>query len=80
MNPHCTRCVRSLLLSALPKPDGNRIFEADTVVSALGFRPAPNLKEEWKELGKPIYEVGDATGAGTIMKAIWDAYDVANSI
>ena len=62
------------------KPDGNRIFEADTVVSALGFRPAPNLKEEWKELGKPIYEVGDATGAGTIMKAIWDAYDVANSI
>lgn len=63
------------------KPDGNRmIVEADTVVSALGFRPAPNLKEEWKELGKPIYEVGDATGAGTIMKAIWDAYDVANSI
>ena len=63
------------------KPDGNRmIIEADTVVSALGFRPTPNLKEEWKELGKPIYEVGDATGAGTIMKAIWDAYDVANSI
>ena len=63
------------------KPDGNRmIIEADTVVSALGFKPALNLKEEWKELGKPIYEVGDATGAGTIMKAIWDAYDVANSI
>ncbi len=63
------------------KPDGNRaIIDADTVVSALGFRPAMNLKQEWKELGKPIYEVGDATGAGTIMKAIWDAYDAANSI
>ncbi|MBQ1482285.1 MAG: FAD-dependent oxidoreductase [Erysipelotrichaceae bacterium] len=61
--------------------DGNKnMVKADTVVSALGFRPAPNLKEEWKELGVPMYEVGDATGAGTIMKAIWDAYEAANSI
>ena len=28
----------------------------------------------------PMCEVGDATGAGTIMKAIWDAYEAANSI
>lgn len=63
------------------KTDGSReLLKADTVVSALGFRPAPNLKEEWKELNIPMYEVGDATGAGTILKAIWDAYDTANSI
>ena len=63
------------------KTDGSReLLKADTVVSALGFRPAPNLKEEWKELNIPMYEVGDATGAGTILKAIWDAYDAANSI
>ncbi|MBQ8995272.1 MAG: FAD-dependent oxidoreductase [Oscillospiraceae bacterium] len=63
------------------KSDGTKeLFKADTVVSALGFRPAPNLKEEWAELGLPMYEIGDATGAGTILKAIWDAYDVANSL
>ena len=63
------------------KADGSKeLFAADTVVSALGFRPTPNLKEEWKELNVPIYEVGDATGAGTILKAIWDAYEAANSI
>ena len=67
--------------AVVEKADGTReTFKADTVVSALGFRPAPNLKEEWAELNIPMYEVGDATGAGTIMKAIWDAYEVANSI
>ena len=63
------------------KADGSKeLFVADTVVSALGFRPTPNLKEEWAELNVPICEVGDATGAGTIMKAIWDAYEAANNI
>ncbi len=63
------------------KADGTQeLFAADTVISALGFRPTPNLKQEWAELGLPMYEVGDATGAGTILKAIWDAYDVANSL
>ncbi len=63
------------------KADGTKdLLKADTVVSALGFRPTPNLKEEWAELGVPMTEIGDATGAGTIMKAIWDAYEVANSL
>lgn len=63
------------------KADGTKeLLQCDTVISAMGFRPTPNLKEEWKELGVPMAEIGDATGAGTILKAIWDAYDVANSI
>ena len=63
------------------KADGTKeLLEGDTVVSAMGFKPTPNLKEEWSDLGIPMYEIGDATGAGTILKAIWDAYDVANSI
>ena len=57
-----------------------KLLPADTVITALGFHPAPNLKEALKALDVPIYEIGDATGAGTIMKAIWDAYDVANRI
>lgn len=67
--------------AVVEKADGSReTLKADTVVSAMGFRPAPNLKEEWKELNIPMYEIGDATGAGTILKAIWDAYDVANAL
>ena len=67
--------------AVVEKTDGSKeSLAADTVISALGFRPAPNLKEEWAQLNLPMYEVGDATGAGTIMKAIWDAYEVANSI
>ncbi|MBQ6560085.1 MAG: FAD-dependent oxidoreductase [Erysipelotrichaceae bacterium] len=63
------------------KTDGSKeLLKADTIISALGFKPTPNLKEEWAELNLPMYEIGDATGAGTILKAIWDAYEVANSI
>ena len=60
--------------------NGTELLKADTVISALGFKPAPNLKEEWSELNIPMYEIGDATGAGTILKAIWDGYDVANNL
>ncbi len=67
--------------AVVEKADGSReTLKADTVVSAMGFRPASNLKEEWKELNIPMCEIGDATGAGTILKAIWDAYDVANAL
>ena len=63
------------------KADGTKkAIAADTVISALGFRPAPNLKEEWKELGVPMCEVGDATGAATILKAVWEGYEAANNI
>ncbi len=67
--------------ACVEKADGTKaLFPADTVISAMGFRPAPNLKEDWKALNVPIFEVGDATGAATIMKAIWEAYEAANSI
>ncbi|MBQ4254017.1 MAG: FAD-dependent oxidoreductase, partial [Erysipelotrichaceae bacterium] len=67
--------------ACVEKADGTReLIKADSYVSALGFRPAPNLKEEWAQLNVPMYEIGDATGAGTILKAIWDGYDVANSL
>ncbi len=63
------------------RADGEKkLIPADTVVSALGFRPVENIKDQIKELGLPVCEVGDATGAGTIMKAIWDAYEAANNL
>ena len=39
-----------------------------------------NIKNEIDALGIPSCEIGDATGAGTIMKAIWDAYEAANAL
>lgn len=67
--------------ACVEKTDGSKeLLKADTVISAMGFRPVPNQKEEWKELDIPMVEVGDATGAGTILKAIWDAYEAANQI
>lgn len=67
--------------ACVEKADGTKeLLKADTVISAMGFKPTPDRKEEWKELNVPMYEIGDATGAGTILKAIWDGYDVANSI
>jgi 2-enoate reductase len=63
------------------RADGEKkLIPADTVVSALGFRPVENIKDQIKELGLSVCEVGDATGAGTIMKAIWDAYEAANNL
>ncbi len=63
------------------KTDGTKeLFKADTVISALGFKPVANLLSEVKELNIPVCEVGDATGAATILKAVWEAYEAANSI
>ena len=61
-------------------PEGEKGIKADTVVSAIGFKPAKSLKEEFAPLGVPIYEIGDATEAATIMKAVWDGYFTANNI
>lgn len=59
---------------------GTSQITADTVVSALGFRSENALAETFAEYGAPVHVIGDASGVGTIMKAIWDAYEVANSL
>ncbi len=60
--------------------DGKTVtLEAETVISALGFR-AHSLKEEAEKAGLKVSEIGDAVQARTIMAAIWDGYDAANAI
>lgn len=61
-------------------PEGQQLLKADTVVSALGFRPNESVKDDFAELGVPMHEIGDAKNAATIMSAIWEAYFLANSI
>ena len=57
-----------------------RILAADTVVLALGFRPAASHASEFVAFGVDVYEVGDGCQVGNIMTAIWEAYEFARSL
>ena len=57
-----------------------RTLEADTVVLALGFRPAAGHAAEYAAPGVDVYEVGDGRQVGNIMSAIWEAYEVARGL
>lgn len=62
----------------LENANGQVALEADTVISALGFKPRASLKDQLA--GLPVYEIGDAVQAKTILNAIWTGYETANSI
>ena len=57
-----------------------RTLEADTVVLALGFRPAPLDASAYAATGVDVYQIGDGRQVGNIMTAIWEAYKVARSL
>ncbi len=58
------------------KEDGTEEkIEADTMINALGFRPAPVSVEM-----PNACVIGDATGAANILKAVAEGYKAANSI
>ena len=54
--------------------------EADTVVIAVGFRPAPSMAQELGDCGAAVYEIGDGQQVSTILHAVWDSYEVGNNI
>ncbi len=61
--------------------DGARtVLEADTVVMSVGFRPLPSMKEALENLNIDVYQIGDGREVGSIMSAVWEAYEVAHSI
>lgn len=55
-------------------------LEADTVVIAVGFRPAPSMAQELQGCGAAVYEIGDGQQVSTILHAVWDGYEVGNNI
>lgn len=62
-------------------PEGNTVtVDADTVIMAVGFRPLPSMKDALEELNMDIYQVGDGRVVGSIMSAVWEAYEVAHAI
>ncbi len=62
--------------------DGNvQTLPADTVVVSVGDKPDSSLYDELKEKGDfELYNIGDSAGAGTIVKAVNQAYYCALGI
>lgn len=56
---------------------GQRLVEADVVVTAIGYRPDPALVEATRTAAIPKHVLGDAREVSNIMYAIWGAYEVA---
>ena len=55
-------------------------LEADSIVIAVGFRPAPSMAQELRENGFVVYEIGDGQQVSTILHAVWDGYEVGSNI
>ncbi len=61
--------------------DGQKkTLDADSVVIAVGFRPAPSMAQELSGCGAVVYEIGDGQKVSTILHAVWDGYEVGNNI
>lgn len=57
-----------------------KMLEADSVVIAVGFRPAPSMAQELQSYGATVYEIGDGQQVSTILHAVWDGYEIGNNI
>ena len=61
--------------------DGQKkTLEADSVVIAVGFRPAPSMAQELTGSGAVVYDIGDGHQVSTILHAVWDGYEIGNNI
>ena len=58
----------------------NTVLEADTVISAVGYKSKNRLYESIKDMNKPIYNIGDSAQVHNIMYAIWNAYEITRNI
>lgn len=58
-------------------PEGRRVLEADTVISAFGLRPATHLAEQFVERGVTVRTVGDCVSPRKVGDAVNDAYVLA---
>ena len=84
---HQTSVLTSTRISAVTDegavvegPEGSLTLPADTVIIAVGFRPAPSIAEQVKGLGAQVFEIGDQKQVGNILTCIWDAYEVARTL
>lgn len=59
---------------------GSKLFEADTVISALGLKPLTEEVEELRFCAPEFYEIGTSNSVTTIAKATCEAYYAALNI
>jgi len=64
----------------LTNGDQEKTLHVDSVVIAVGFRPAPSMAQELQGCGAVIYEIGDEQKVSTILHAVWDGYEIGNNI
>lgn len=76
---HCLAAVENG--KVILESNGQRnALDADSIVIAVGFRPAPSMIQELQGCGAEVYEIGDGQRVSTILHAIWDGYEVGNHI
>jgi len=56
----------------------NHIFDADTVINAIGYASFDDMYEKTKNISPDIYKIGDAKKVGSLKEAIKDGFDIAN--
>lgn len=57
-----------------------KAIDADSIVIAVGFRPAVSMRSELQGCEATIYEIGDGQKVSTILHAIWEGYEIGNNI
>jgi hypothetical protein len=61
-------------------PDGNRAFETDLIVLAIGRQPVNHLMDIAGRLVEEVYFVGDCVSPRKIKDAIWEAFKKARTV
>ena len=61
-------------------PDGDRAFETDLIVLAIGSQPVNHLMERAGRLVEEVYFVGDCVSPRKIKDAIWEAFKKARMV
>ena len=61
-------------------PDGDRVFETDLIVLAIGSQPVNHLMERAGRLVEEVYFVGDCVSPRKIKDAIWEAFKKARIV
>ncbi len=61
--------------------DGSeKSLDADTVITAVGFRPRPSMLSSLYGTGIETYQIGDGSKVQNIMSAIWSGYEIASEL
>lgn len=59
---------------------GEREIKTDSIILALGYNSNKDLYNEIEDIDIPFFNIGDSLDVDNIMKAIWDAYEVARKL